>query len=333
MNGGVRGGGDYDSGGNDEGGGGEGALIESASQYTLMNAVVEEPFQAKWKEITGTDHTYSPVQLTADELLGLPTILVQLGVREQDNEGGGGVGSVLFSDDRSPTVLDPDSTPGMTGTRLDPENPRDVLLAIPAVHYMEGMGNGQYRFRVSLKSPGSTVLGANALMGHRLNFDLAGGRIGFAEAGSCFDDYDYDNGPKTYQENRDGSGDDYLFPWGGGNKDDPGGGGPMVPTTGWSETKPTTTNSAAGQQDDTAPAIEGREGASASLLSPWTSNRDRMITTPEMTFSFYVPYLSAGGTLLILALVLLIRDRACRKWSGNNGSIGNGGAGVSLDLS
>ena len=187
----------------------------------------------------------------------------------------------------------------MTGTNLDPENPRDVLLAIPAVHYMDRLGNGLYRFRVSLKSPGSTVLGANALMGHRLNFDLAGGRIGFAEAGSCFDDRDRDDVPKTYQEKMNGGGE---------------------------------------KQDDTAPAVEGGGGASASLSSPWTSDRDRMIT-PEMTFSFYVPYLAVGGTLSILALVLLIRDRACRKWSGTNrrrdgaGGSGPRGPGVSLALS
>lgn len=57
------------------------------------------------------------------------------------------------------------------------------MLAIPAAHYMEfDPDNGKYVPRFYTEESSGSVLGANAMMGHNVYFDIARGRIGFAES-------------------------------------------------------------------------------------------------------------------------------------------------------
>ena len=62
-------------------------------------------------------------------------------------------------------------------------DPKDVVLAIPASHYLEYDGDtGKYVPRFYTEEGSGSVLGANAMMGHDVYFDVARGRIGFAES-------------------------------------------------------------------------------------------------------------------------------------------------------
>jgi hypothetical protein len=66
---------------------------------------------------------------------------------------------------------------------LDPLHPRDVLLAMPPTHYMEyDSESKKYTSRFHLAEIGGSVLGANAIMGHDVLFDVENDRIGWAES-------------------------------------------------------------------------------------------------------------------------------------------------------
>uniref|UniRef100_A0A7S2S9P0 Uncharacterized protein n=1 Tax=Eucampia antarctica TaxID=49252 RepID=A0A7S2S9P0_9STRA len=101
--------------------------------------------------------------------MDLPTIMIQL--------------LTSFSKNK---YVDPDETPGMVGTELDPNSPYDVLLAIPPQHYTEYIPeDDKFRIRLSIRNSGGSVIGANALQGRHLNFDLISPRIGIAETTKC----------------------------------------------------------------------------------------------------------------------------------------------------
>ena len=108
---------------------------------------------------------------------------------------------------------------GLAGD-LDPTNPYDVILAVPASHYFEyDESDGRYTNRFYVDEGGGTVLGANSIMGHDVFFDVEAGRIGLAES-SC--DYEalvqpfidsghlapVDNGDSSRQSGQATEGDD-----------------------------------------------------------------------------------------------------------------------------
>jgi hypothetical protein len=78
----------------------------------------------------------------------------------------------------SPRDLDPDSVPNLT-------NDYNVLLAVPATHYLEKVVNGRYRARIQFDGQTGSLLGANAMQGHTTVYELDNNRIGFAESRSC----------------------------------------------------------------------------------------------------------------------------------------------------
>ena len=60
------------------------------------------------------------------------------------------------------------------------------MLAIPPQHYTEYIPQeNKYRIRLSLRNKGNSVIGANALQGRHLSFDLISPRIGIAETKQC----------------------------------------------------------------------------------------------------------------------------------------------------
>lgn len=293
--------------------GGSGVVLDSASPYTLLNNAVEGSFKEVWSELAGMDHTYSPIELTLEELEKLPTLVLQL----------------QAADTSSDTLdLDPDSTPAMAGTDLDPEHSRDVLLAVPASHYMEYVVGGSYRNRISLKSSGGTILGANVLQGRHVNFDLTNLRIGFAEHNSCTgsgkrpsmgDAEDGDVG-----EMDDGAGptleegsDEDLSPTQGASPNEaeevlldeeipaekseievvPG----PAPTRSPVSTASRTETSAPSAPLPADSAIGFGEIPGSGLGIAGASH----IITPDMSFSFYPFYLGAAGFLGAVSLVLL----------------------------
>jgi hypothetical protein len=109
-------------------------------------------------------------KFTPDELAQQPTILVQISGDETLNQG---------TLDRSAT----NSVVGLAGD-LDSEHPLDFILALPPEHYYEyDPHRGGYIARFYDLGYDS-VLGANAIMGHDVYFDIDNSRIGWAES-SC----------------------------------------------------------------------------------------------------------------------------------------------------
>ena len=149
---------------------GKGIIVDSGTTDTYFHRSLKGPFEQAFKAISGRSHSNRAIKLTKEELLALPTLLVQLDA---------------FRDKIDPALGSPDSIPGLVGSEIDPERPADVLLAIPATHYMEyDPKDDAYTSRLYFSEGSGGVLGANSMMGHDILFDWENGRVGFAES-SC----------------------------------------------------------------------------------------------------------------------------------------------------
>jgi hypothetical protein len=143
-------------------------IVDSGTTDSYFTRNLNGPFLAAYKQMTGTDYNHNPVSLTKQQLDAMPTILVQLAGDVAQNQG-------LFKNNA-------DSTTGLAAA-VDPDNPYDVLLAIPASHYMEfDEKKGKYVGRFYTDEGSGSVIGANAMMGHNIVFDVDQGRIGWAES-------------------------------------------------------------------------------------------------------------------------------------------------------
>jgi hypothetical protein len=131
-----------------------GVIVDSGTTDTYWNSMIRQALRETFEELSGMPFGHDKVKLTEEELHALPTILFQLNGDENMNkqvaEANGG---------------DPNKVPGLAGTTLDPEHPYDVILAVPASHYMEGE-KGIYVNRFYDTEGGGSVLGANSIMGH-----------------------------------------------------------------------------------------------------------------------------------------------------------------------
>ncbi len=135
-------------------------IVDSGTTDTYLTKSLKGPFLSAFKEMIGFDYKVDGMKLTDDEVQKLPTILIQL-------EGVKG-------------ASDP-NTPGLA-INIDPDNPHDVLIAIPPAHYVEYDGDNEaYVGRFSVDEGHGSVLGANTMRGHDVFFDIAeNNRIGFA---------------------------------------------------------------------------------------------------------------------------------------------------------
>ena len=187
---------------------GKGVIVDSGTTDTYLHRSIAGPFEAVWRKVTGSKYSNAPVKMTEEELLKLPTVLIQLegagnDVNLQVRLGGGGKAVMLFHIvDRSR----PSNVPsfdikfqgdgiavGLAG-RIDPANPADAILAVPATNYMEySPSKDTYTPRIYFTETAGGVIGANAMQGHNVIFDWERGRVGFAE--STCEYLDEDPGP------------------------------------------------------------------------------------------------------------------------------------------
>jgi Xylanase inhibitor N-terminal len=149
---------------------GKGVIVDSGTTDTYLHKKVAKSFVSAWKKITKSEYNHKGILLSDDQLHRLPTILVQM--------KGYGTRSIESS---TPTI-------GYAGT-LDPSSPDDILLAIPATHYMEySTTTGLYTSRLYFTESRGGVLGANSMQGHNVVFDWEYGRVGFAESACDYQD-------------------------------------------------------------------------------------------------------------------------------------------------
>ena len=146
---------------------GKSAIVDSGTTDTYLNRNLKTPFNDVWKSIVGKNHDNNKVKLTNEEILGLPTILFQI---------------EAFSNEEN---IDED-TVGIAGS-LDPDYKADILLAVPATHYMDLVDEGTYVSRVYFTEGNGGVLGANSMRGHDILFDWENGRVGFSESDCAYD--------------------------------------------------------------------------------------------------------------------------------------------------
>jgi len=146
----------------------EGATVDSGTPYLLFDKTIEAAFQNAWrKAMGGTPFSYGKLYLTKQQVAKMPTILLQ-----------------LQSSDTVDQSMNPKSVSNMAGD-LDQSSPYDVLVAVPATHYLQYYKHGNfYRSLISLQNEG-TILGASVMQGHNVLYDLEFDRIGFAEAPTC----------------------------------------------------------------------------------------------------------------------------------------------------
>jgi hypothetical protein len=143
-------------------------IVDSGTTDTYFSRRMATEFNNAYKLLTGQAYSHSGVTLTGAQLHELPTILIQLA-------GDDAMNKQLYP-------KNPSSVSGLAGS-LDPAHPYDVLLAIPPSHYMEYDDKvNKYVARFYTDEGGGSVLGANAMMGHDVYFDLDDKRIGWAES-------------------------------------------------------------------------------------------------------------------------------------------------------
>jgi len=101
---------------------GKGVILDSGTTDTYLHKSLAQPFNIAWKKITGKPYSNLPVKLTRQQISELPTILIQL---------------VPFDNSFDVNFGSPDDIIGLVGNKLDENNPTDVIIAVPATHYME----------------------------------------------------------------------------------------------------------------------------------------------------------------------------------------------------
>jgi hypothetical protein len=142
-------------------------IVDSGTTDTYFTRRIATEFNSVFQALAGRPYNHNGVDLTEKELLSYPTILIQL-------EGDKDMNQKLHPD--------PKSTPGLA-VDVDPENPYDVLLAIPPSHYMEyDDKQRKYINRFYADEGSGSVLGANAMMGHDVFFNVDDQKIGWAES-------------------------------------------------------------------------------------------------------------------------------------------------------
>ena len=154
-----------------------GIIVDSGTTDTYWVKDITGEFNKAFQKMAGRPHHNQAMSLTDEELKAMPTILLQL----------------YSDDDANSHVDDKFHTPGLAGA-MDPQHPSDVILAIPPSHYMEyNPDKDTYTSRFYPTERSGSVLGANAMMGHDVFFDMDELRIGWAES-----DCDY---TKTVENN------------------------------------------------------------------------------------------------------------------------------------
>ena len=158
-------------------------IVDSGTTDTYFAKSYEGKFDEIFRQLSGMDNGHDKMKMSRDDVRALPTILIQI------------VGDEVLNQQVRDSYGAP--VPGLA-EEVDPDHPTDVLLALPATHYMEYDAKADtWTNRFYANEPSGGVIGGNAMMGHDVFFDPENLRIGWAEA-DC--DYSallakYDFGP------------------------------------------------------------------------------------------------------------------------------------------
>ena len=164
-------------------------LLDSAYRDTFLTASISTTLFSEWKKMTGASYSSYAKVMSEEERDALPTILFQLVGDEDYND------AVVAS--RNASIAS--GVIGLAG-ELDPAHPLDVIVAMPASHYIELEPGEESRYMgtisTSTKSEQGSVLGSNFMRGHDTLFNIDDQRLGWAESLCDYTDIleDYYNG-------------------------------------------------------------------------------------------------------------------------------------------
>merc|ERR1712157_147015 len=160
-----------------------GTIVDSGTTSTYFPEDAKAPFLKAWKDWVGVDMDVTSrvgmsttnvhslgFTLTMEQLEKVPSILVQL-------EGEGN------------EHLDAESTPGLVGNKLDPNNPHDVLIVIRPTDYLlydDSTGNFLTKIHF-MEGTMNAILGANLMTGYDVVFDADDKKVGFAQSDCAYD--------------------------------------------------------------------------------------------------------------------------------------------------
>jgi len=143
-----------------------GIIVDSGTTDTYWESTISDAFHAAFLQLTGIAFANKAMPLTTEQVQNLPTILLQ-----------------LKGDIASNKPIADDTTTTLTGPEFDPEHPYDVLLAIPAINYMNyNAKTKKFTPRFYVSEDDGSVIGGNAMMGYDILFDAEYGRLGWAES-------------------------------------------------------------------------------------------------------------------------------------------------------
>jgi hypothetical protein len=151
-------------------------IVDSGTTSTYLSSLSLAYWNRVWQDVTGRTYfdTSTPVHLTREEFNQLPTILFQFQGDENKNS------QLLQHGTTAKAAV------ASLAVSLDPEHPFDVILAIPPSHYMEyDEANDLYLASIVImdaQQHQGNVLGANAIMGHDVLFNVEHGLMGWAES-------------------------------------------------------------------------------------------------------------------------------------------------------
>lgn len=144
---------------------GNGVVIDSGTTDTYFSYRFEEEFSKLWSE--SFKYKNAPIRMTSLQYNKLPTVYVH----------------IETSNTEQVPSRDTKFVYGYTGWDISPESPQDVLLAIPPDHYMEpSVLDNTYIPRIYFTESSGGVLGANAMRGYNVLFDMENDRVGFARS-------------------------------------------------------------------------------------------------------------------------------------------------------
>lgn len=146
-----------------------GTVIDSGTTAIYLTRKVQLPFEDAWKKVTGKKYSRDPLELSESQLAMYPVILIQMEGHEDRN-------AQIAGDD-------PGTIPELAHD-IDSEHPYDVVLAISPQHYMEYDEDiRKYVPNINFdEDRGGNVLGASAMMGHDILFDIEQNTVGWAES-------------------------------------------------------------------------------------------------------------------------------------------------------
>jgi len=154
----------------------KGIIVDSGTTESYFPTHMNFPFQEAFKTLMGFDFKSQVLGSSGvNPETDYPTILLQLRAAPNVEDDG---------------LMDENGVPlaGLAG-EIDLDNPNDVILEIPPKNYMKWSKNSKsYTNRVHMTELSTYgVIGANAMFGHDILFDVDNKRVGFAKSDCVFD--------------------------------------------------------------------------------------------------------------------------------------------------